>query len=187
MNPFEKYLFQYFNIDAEQSSQILSYFKQEIIKKGDYFVESGSLCNRLSFIQEGMLRVYANLPDREITQWISTNGFITDVHSFFYRQPTLKEYQALTDLHLLTINYEDYLDLKTSLPIWTVFERELIGKCFLFMETRVFDLISMSAEERYKSLFDQNRELFNQVPLQYIASMLGMTPETFSRIRRKKT
>jgi CRP/FNR family transcriptional regulator, anaerobic regulatory protein len=43
----------------------------------------------------------------------------------------------------------------------------------------------MTAEERYKKLFDSNRELFNQVPLQYLASMLGMTPETFSRIRRK--
>ena len=53
------------------------------------------------------------------------------------------------------------------------------------MESRVFDLISLSAEERYKRLFDQNRELLNQVPLQYIASMLGMTPETFSRIRKK--
>jgi CRP-like cAMP-binding protein len=53
------------------------------------------------------------------------------------------------------------------------------------MESRVFDLISKPAEERYQQLFDQNRELFNQVPLQYLASMLGMTPETFSRIRKK--
>jgi CRP-like cAMP-binding protein len=55
------------------------------------------------------------------------------------------------------------------------------------MESRVFDLISLTAEDRYKSLFEQNRELFNQVPLQYIASMLGMTPETFSRIRKKQS
>jgi CRP-like cAMP-binding protein len=53
------------------------------------------------------------------------------------------------------------------------------------LENRVFDFISLTAEERYKKLFDTNRELFNQVPLQYLASMLGMTPETFSRIRRK--
>jgi hypothetical protein len=60
-----------------------------------------------------------------------------------------------------------------------------MGKCFVMLENRVFDLISMPAEERYQKLFDQNRKLFNQVPLQYLASMLGMTPETFSRIRRK--
>jgi CRP-like cAMP-binding protein len=70
-------------------------------------------------------------------------------------------------------------------PKWNEFERLFIGKYFVIMESRVFDLISKPAEERYQQLFDQNRELFNQVPLQYLASMLGMTPETFSRIRKK--
>jgi CRP-like cAMP-binding protein len=52
------------------------------------------------------------------------------------------------------------------------------------LEDRVFGHLSLSAEERYLQFFNQNKELFNQVPLQYIASMLGMTPETFSRIRK---
>jgi CRP-like cAMP-binding protein len=70
-------------------------------------------------------------------------------------------------------------------PKWNEFEKMFISKCFVVMESRIFDLISLSAEERYTKLFDQHRELFNQVPLQYLASMLGMTPETFSRIRKK--
>lgn len=53
------------------------------------------------------------------------------------------------------------------------------------MENRVADLISLTAEERYKRLFEQNPEMLNLVPLQYLASMLGMTPETFSRIRKR--
>jgi CRP/FNR family transcriptional regulator, anaerobic regulatory protein len=55
------------------------------------------------------------------------------------------------------------------------------------MEDRIFSLLSLSAEERYNLLFTQNAELFNQVPLHYLASMLGMTAETFSRIRSNKT
>jgi CRP-like cAMP-binding protein len=70
-------------------------------------------------------------------------------------------------------------------PKWNDFEKLFVSKCFVMLENRVFDFISLTAEERYKKLFDTNRELFNQVPLQYLASMLGMTPETFSRIRRK--
>jgi CRP-like cAMP-binding protein len=53
------------------------------------------------------------------------------------------------------------------------------------LEDRIFSHLSMSAEDRYQFFFQHNKELFNQVPLQYIASMLGMTPETFSRIRKK--
>ena len=70
-------------------------------------------------------------------------------------------------------------------PKWNEFEKLFIGNYFVMMENRVFDLISKPAEERYQRLFDQNRELFNQVPLQYLASMLGMTPETFNRVRKK--
>jgi len=54
------------------------------------------------------------------------------------------------------------------------------------MEDRIFTHLSMSAAERYAFFFEQHKELFNQVPLQYIASILGMTPETFSRIRKKQ-
>jgi hypothetical protein len=65
-------------------------------------------------------------------------------------------------------------------------EKQFITSCFVAIEDRIFQHLSLSAEERYDELFEQNKELFNHVPLQYIASMLGMTPETFSRIRSKK-
>lgn len=65
-------------------------------------------------------------------------------------------------------------------------EKQFIAGCFVQLEDRVFSHLSLSAEERYDKLFENNKEIFNQVPLQYLASMLGMSPETFSRIRNKK-
>jgi CRP-like cAMP-binding protein len=65
-------------------------------------------------------------------------------------------------------------------------EKLFIARCFIMLEDRIFTHLSMTAEERYNFFFENNKELFNQVPLQYIASMLGMTPETFSRIRKKQ-
>lgn len=186
MIEFENYLHSYFNLSPEDCKKMAGQFKPETVKKGDYFLRSGVPCNRLSFIVEGILRVYIKLPEREVTQWISTpDSFITDFNAFFYQNPSAHDIQALTDTHLLTIDREQYQSLGKLLPAWNEFERLFIGKCFVFMEGRVFDLISLSAEERYKRLFEQNRELFNQVPLQYLASMLGMTPETFSRIRKR--
>ena len=186
MTVFENYLQLHFDISPDDCKILSGSFKQETIRKGDYFLRSGSPSDRLSFIQAGMLRIYVKLQDKEVTQWVSTPGaFVTDFNAFFHQQPSLRDIQALADTELLTIDYGQFKALRQSMPPWTAFERVFIGKCFVFMENRVFDLISLSAEERYQRLFQQNPELLNQVPLQYLASMLGMTPETFSRIRKK--
>ena len=66
-------------------------------------------------------------------------------------------------------------------------ERTLVIRCFGFMESRVFSLLAMSGEERYAYLQEENPDLFDTVPLKYLASMMGMTPESLSRIRKKKT
>ena len=110
---------------------------------------------------------------------------MTDIASFLFRNPSRFNIHALTDTRLYTIEHEQYIGMGKLMPKWNEFEKLFIAKCFVMIENRVFDLISKPAEERYQQLFDQNRELFNQVPLQYLASMLGMTPETFSRIRKK--
>ena len=105
-------------------------------------------------------------------QWIGTAGyFLTDLHSFMYRNPSRFNIQALTDTCLFTIDYERYLAMEKLIPKWHEFEKLFMGKCFVMLENRVFGLISMPAEERYQKLFDQNLELFNQVPLQYLASI----------------
>jgi len=93
--------------------------------------------------------------------------------------------QALTDCELYAIGKDSYFALHDQIPLWTEIEKRFILKCFTIIENRVFSHLALSAEERYEIFFQQNKELFNQVPLQYIASMLGMTPETLSRIRNK--
>jgi CRP-like cAMP-binding protein len=75
--------------------------------------------------------------------------------------------------------------LGKELPKWHEIEKKFISKCFIMLEDRIFQHLSLSAEELYIAFFENNRQLFREVPLQYIASMLGMTPETFSRVRKK--
>lgn len=174
-------------IDDEQLSVISSWFQLETIKKGDYFLKKTRKCERLSFIQSGFLRIYSNTEHKEITQWISTKGyFVTDLSSFIFGQPARWSIQALTDVEILTIKKDEYDKIKTVVPQWAELEKMFIVHCFTTLENRIFSHLSMSAEERYHFFFENNKELFNQVPLQYIASMLGMTPETFSRIRKKQ-
>lgn len=188
MTELEHYISSYFGVAQPGDLNAISpFFRQETLKKGDYFLETGKGCNKLSFIQSGMLRIYVQTEDKEVTQWISTKGyFITDLAGFVFETPARWTIQALTDVELFTINRSDYVKLGLLIPKWHELEKLFIARCFVILEDRIFTHLSMTAEERYNFFFEHNKELFNQVPLQYIASMLGMTPETFSRIRKKQ-
>ena len=134
------------------------------------------------------MRVFTTTQNKEVTQWISTKGyFITDLSSMTFNTPSRWTIQALTNTELFTIDRKSYHSLHSVIPQWLELEKLFIVKCFSVMEERIFCHLSMTAEERYNQFYEQNRELFNQVPLQYLASMLGMTPETMSRIRKKST
>jgi len=186
MAELEKYIREYFGVADEELAVISGLFKPSKLNKGDYFLKAGQYGDKLSFIKNGLFRIYAYKDDKEITQWIASPGyFITELGSLIFNQPARFYIQALTDAELYTIYKDDYNSLSQLVPKWPQLEKCFIAKCFIMLEDRVFTHLSMSAEERYRLLFEQNKELFNQVPLQFIASMLGMTPETFSRIRAK--
>jgi CRP-like cAMP-binding protein len=189
MNALENSIHQFFGLEKIEDSQIVArLFKKETLAKNDFFIQKDKKCDKFSFIESGMLRQYIDLPDRQVTQWIATPGyFITDLSSFLYSAKSRWNISALTECSLYTIDHKEYVMLNEMIPRWNELEKHLICRCFITMEERIFNLISLSSEERYDYLFDQQRELFNLVPLQYLASMIGMTPETFSRIRRKKS
>lgn len=189
MQDFNTLIQEHFGQLTEKELAIIhSYFQEEQLQKNDFFTKSAKVCDKLSIVKSGILRVYALADGKEITQWISTENFlITEVLGFFFDQPNRWNIQAFTDTALLTITKANYLKLCKEFPKWNEIEKRFIVKCFAMIEDRVFSHLSMTAEERYDLYFEQNRALFNQVPLQYIASVLGMTPETFSRIRKRRT
>lgn len=187
MTELQKHIISYFGVTNENIDKITSLFIETELKKGDFFTKSGQYCQKLSFVQSGYLRVFASANDKEITQWISSKGqFITDLYSLSFKQRARWNIQALTNCKLYTIEKDNYARLNSIVPNWPEVEKQFIAGCFIALEDRVFSHLSLNAEERYDIFFEKNKELFNQVPLQYLASMLGMTPETFSRIRNKK-
>lgn len=188
MTALEQHIKSYFGISEDDLSTVASLFTLQTVKKGTFYLKTGHICDKLSFIKSGMMRIYVSDEEKEVTQWISTPGyFVTDLASLVFRSPARWTIQALTDTEIYTIQQTDYARIGKIVPQWAELEKLFIAKCFILLEDRVFSHLSMTAEERYEAFFRNNKELFNQVPLQYIASMLGMTPETFSRIRKKLT
>lgn len=188
MTELEQYIKSYFGVvDTEDLKTIVSLFKSTSIRKGEFLLKAGKRCDNLSFVQSGLLRMFISTDEKEITQWISSKGYFSvDLSSFVFETPSRISIQALTNTEVYSITKAEYQKIGELIPKWHELEKLFIVRCFIILEERIFSHLSMTAEERYDYFFENNKELFNQVPLQFIASMLGMTPETFSRIRKRQ-
>jgi CRP/FNR family transcriptional regulator, anaerobic regulatory protein len=186
MTELEKYIQSYFGLEKEELKIISNFFEPRTLKKGEFFLKSGRHCDRLAFVEKGLIREFVDINNREITKWIATEGyFVVDLAGFMFGLPARYNMQALSDCEMHVIELKRYREIAQVLPRWAELEKLFIARCFAVIEDRVLQHLALSAEERYHKLFEFNKALFNQVPLQYLASMLGMTPETFSRIRKK--
>ena len=188
MSELKKHIIETFGFTESEFQQIRDFFKSEEILEGDYFLKEGQYVRKMGFVEKGILREFLYINDKEVTKWFSTSGyFAVDLSGFLFDQKSKVSYQAITNVELLTISKENYSKISTRIPRWGKLEKMFLAKCFTVLENRVISHLAMNSEERYNQLFTFNPTLFNEVPLNQIASMLGMTAETLSRIRKKQT
>ena len=188
MTELQKHINGYFQLTSEEYQQIESYFKRRTIKKGDYFLREEQFCREVGFIQSGILIESLNIGEKEITRWIFTAGhFVVDLPSFLFNQKTTVNYQAIEDTKLYVMGKHAFDKIGERIPRWRELEKLSLSGCSSALKSRLTTHLSMNAEERYNYFFQQNPGLFNKVPLIHIASVLGMSPETLSRIRKKQS
>lgn len=176
----------YFSIEGKEALSLEELFKPIELEPNDFFIKEEQHQKRLAFVVEGYLRIFRYAEEKPITQWISSSGeFVTDLAVLSFNSPARWNIQAISNVKLLEIKASDYDRINEIIPNWQEIEKLFVAKCFLTLEDRIFSFISISAEERYRMLFEYKRDIFNAVPHHYIASMIGMTPETMSRVRKK--
>ena len=150
-------------------------------------LEEGEVSNQIAFIKKGFMRAYYEINDGlEVTKYIQPKHLlITSFTSFTSREPSKEYIQALTDCELWVIDYDSMQLLYRKYPKWQEIGRLIMEQIYMNLEKRILSFLTQNAEDRYKSLVKENPRLIHDVPLRYIASMLGITPETLSRIRQK--
>ncbi len=173
------------NISSGALLEILERFKPITIKKGNFFIKPEAICREMAFINSGYMRVYDLANGKEVTIWIASKGkFITSLSSFVFDNPGYWYIQAVTDCELLTISKKDHEDLCKKHSEWLLFDNKLLANAYALLERNMFTQLHTTAQQRLEILFNEEPDLFNNVPLQYIASMLGITPESLSRLRK---
>ena len=170
----------------EEMEVIMSHFKPMSIPAGEYFVDEGIICKNIGFITKGYIRTYYEINEQEVTTMVLTKHNIVTAHtSFTLQRPSMSYIQAITDCELLVMSAESMQQLYDRFPKWERLGRLITEQVYGYMESRVVDYLSLSPEARYRKMLENDAKILKNVPLRYIASMLGITPETLSRIRNK--
>lgn len=170
-----------------QAQKIASCFSVKEIQKSDHFVNSGVVSTHFGFLEEGQLQFYSMDSDgEERTTYISLAGtFVASILSFLNEIPSKENIRALTNCRIWVIQKKDLFHLRDTIEGFKDFYIGLLEGQICCIDKNRFDLITLTKEQRYEKLMKEEPEILRQVPLQYIASMLGMTPRHLSRLRSK--
>lgn len=175
-------------VDKFDIQLVRELFKPVAVRRGEVLHEAGRVCSSLYFINSGFVRVFFVQDGDEVTNHLTgVGGFITAFNSFITQTRSHESMQCLTDGELLRIEKANFEALLQHSQKWAEFGRKLYETSLACKEQRTNDFITLSAEERYLKLLREQPSIVQQVPVQYIASFLGMKPESLSRIRRKVT
>jgi CRP-like cAMP-binding protein len=175
-----------FPFNKEGLAEFVNTFVKKTYKKGKVILESGNTESELRFLDKGIIREYYSTNDKEKNINFYTDPiFITDFSSFTNSIATKKYQEALTDVDLRVLSKEKFLEFTNQyncgkLFIETIFQRIVVNK-----ENEEFNHFVNTAEELYLDIMKTKPNWLQYIPQYHIASYLGITPETLSRIRKR--
>lgn len=174
-------------LTPEEEEIIKSYFTPKKLRKRQFLLQEGDICNRITFIEKGAL--YSYTADERGTQHILSfhfeGGWAGDLQSILSKEPTRFNIEVLEDCELLQLSPENEEILFAKVRSFESFVRINYRNAVIALQERVQGTLGLSAEERYSRLLQQYPLITTRVPLHLIASYLGVTPETLSRKRRQ--
>lgn len=186
MDKLINYLLEFGQLNEQQIDLIKRKAQVLELKKSDYFSEAGKIPKQVAFIEEGIFRVcYYNSKGDEITKYfVDENNFAVDINSFNQKIPSSEYVQAVTDCTLLVFSTESLNDLSATIIQWDGIINKITEKALLEKVNKLSPMLAEDAKTRYLGFLEKFPNLANRIPLSYLASYLGMTPSSLSRIRK---
>lgn len=167
-----------------------SFLKKQEFPKKHLLLKIGQVENHISFIEKGEIRLLIpkELEEKEITFGFSfEDEFISAYDSFLTRTPSLYQLETLAPTTLWSIDYKDLQEAYKLTKMGNTIGRFIAERLYLLKSKREQSLLNETADQRYLNLFKERPNLIKQIPLKYIASYIGVTPQALSRIRKRIT
>ncbi len=184
---FTTYLTSNVGADQEGIEKLLSRCNLKHFKKGEFLMMQGDKSKYSFFVESGLLRQYSidEKGKEHIIQFAPENWFMSDRESVYFDQPSSYFMQALEDTVAFLFDDSLFLQLAESDQAFLFFNTRLLHNHILHLQKRITQLQSATAEERYLDFIKMYPDLLLRVPQTYIASYLGITPESLSRVRKE--
>lgn len=182
------YLTNFASLTEDDIADSRPFWKPRKIKKGDFFNLQYMVCNDLGLIIKGIFRIYYSDPETgEETNifFFSENQFVVSFRSFVTRIACHYFIEAMEESEIIYITYRDLNSLYETHPNWARFGRLLAEQFFSYSQTRTEELLFFSPEQRYIRLLDEHPNIIDRIPAYHIASFLGITNPSLSRIRKR--
>lgn len=188
MNNFTLTTFLTSNIDIDKNilDKLVQNCKTIKISKGNFLLRQGEICKHSFFVESGLLRQYSidNKGKEHILQFAPETWFVTDRESVYFNQPSNYFIQALEDSTVLQIDENFIVQLAQQNKSFLEFNNKLLHNHIRHLHKRVTQLLSATAEERYLDFIKIYPDILLRVPQSMVASYLGITPESLSRVRK---
>lgn len=187
MQELLQYLRQKITLSSPLQDAISAYFTKEIIPKNTILLKEYQYCQKLYFLSTGTVRTFYYEKGKDITSWFyKEDGFFTAWSSFYSQQASFEYIETLEDCQVNSITYEKFQQLLNQFPAFERFARLLAENQLVFIDQYSKGYMFLSAKERYSLLLKTFPDIALRVKLGHIASFLGISQETLSRIRAKK-
>lgn len=170
-----------------QQDIIKQYLIPKKIRKNQYLLQEGDVARHAAFVEKGALRAYSvdEKGAEHIIQFAFEGWTISDMYSFMTGNPATYNIDALEDSELVLISSNAQEEILKQIPEYEAYIRLQVTGAYMAMQKRITSMLSLSLEERYINLIKLYPNLIQRVPQRMIASYMGLTPETLSRVRRK--
>jgi len=184
---FENLFTQTIGLNESQFELVISFFEREYLPRKFHYLKEGEICKHITYINKGSTRTYIrnDKGGEHILFFCFEDWFIGDLESLHTQQPGKLNIQAIEDCELLRISKKDMDHLESLFPALKEWHAAKQTKTHFTMLKRLAEVKALTPEERYLNLINTHPQIFQRVPLQFIASYLDIEPPSLSRLRKR--